>query len=97
LANIQSGRSTPTLNGAPQIGYVSVAELVTLRGPMGLHVERDLNFSASRSLAGYATEARLAGRIRARRRIRLPDLFPSALAEYRPPMNPQDQRSHPTP
>ena len=51
--------------GCPEIGYVSLAELGGLRGPMGLKVERDLHFNASKTLAEYATEARSYGRLRA--------------------------------
>ena len=32
--------------GCPELGYVSLAELAALRGPMGLPVERDMHFDA---------------------------------------------------
>jgi len=51
--------------GCPELGYVSLSELEGLRGPMGLKVERDLHFTASKTLADYATEARSSGRLRA--------------------------------
>ena len=51
--------------GCSELGYVSLTELEGLRGPMGLKVERDLYFTASKTLAEYATEARAASRIRA--------------------------------
>lgn len=46
--------------GFPKIGFVSMREL---RGPLGLPIERDLNFNADKTLAAYATEARERGRI----------------------------------
>ncbi len=53
--------------GYPELGYVSLAELRTVRGRLGLPVERDLSFRsfrASKSLAGYAASARAEGAIR---------------------------------
>lgn len=44
--------------GFPELGYVSLAELTALRGPMGLKVERDLYFQPTKSLTAYADEAR---------------------------------------
>lgn len=49
--------------GCPEMGYVSLSELESLRGPLGLPVERDLHFVADRPLSVYATEARYTGRI----------------------------------
>ncbi len=49
--------------GCPELGYVSLAELETVRGPLGLPVERDRCFEADKPLTAYATEARRAGRI----------------------------------
>ncbi len=49
--------------GCPELGYVSLAELTSLRGPMGLRVERDRHFAADRPLSAYADEARRHGRI----------------------------------
>ncbi|WPH18074.1 DUF2958 domain-containing protein [Variovorax paradoxus] len=49
--------------GSPELGWVSLAELATLRGPLGLPIERDLHFEAQKRLSAYAREARLAGRI----------------------------------
>jgi len=49
--------------GSPELGYVSLAELVAVRGPMGLPVERDLYFTADGPLSGYAGKARLTGRV----------------------------------
>ena len=51
--------------GCPELGYVSLKELESLRGPMGLKVERDLHFTAGKTLAEYATEARTSRRVRA--------------------------------
>ena len=46
-----------------ELGYVSLAELATLRGRLGLPVERDLHFRASKVISEYARESKLAGRI----------------------------------
>lgn len=49
--------------GCPEIGYVSLTEITSIRGPLGLPVERDLHFVACKSLTAYAEEARIKGRI----------------------------------
>ena len=49
--------------GAPELGWVSLQELMTVRGRLGLPVERDLHFRAEKRLSAYARDARLAGRI----------------------------------
>lgn len=49
--------------GAPELGWVSLQELATVRGRIGLPVERDLHFCAEKRLSAYARDARLAGRI----------------------------------
>ena len=49
--------------GFPELGYVSLAELQSVRGGLGLHVERDLHFVATKAISAYAREARLAERI----------------------------------
>ena len=49
--------------GEPELGYVSLTELKTVRGRLGLPVERDLHFKADKTLSQYAEEARIAGRI----------------------------------
>ena len=49
--------------GFPELGYVSLAELATLRGRLGLPVERDLHFKADKAIGAYAREARMSGRI----------------------------------
>ena len=51
--------------GAPEIGWVSLAEIQALRGHMNLPVVRDAHFHADRRLSLYAREARVAGRIMA--------------------------------
>jgi hypothetical protein len=50
--------------GCPELGYVRITELESLRGPMGLPVERDLHFEADRRISTYTADARQAGRIR---------------------------------
>jgi len=49
--------------GFPELGYVDLNELASLRGQLGLPVERDLHFSAKKTLSEYHTEARQKGGI----------------------------------
>jgi hypothetical protein len=50
--------------GEPEIGSVSLAEMEAIKGPFGLRIERDLQFTADKTLQTYADEARQAGRIK---------------------------------
>jgi hypothetical protein len=50
-------------HGFPELGYVSLAELQSVRGRLGLPVERDMHFIATKAISAYAREARLAERI----------------------------------
>lgn len=50
--------------GCPELGSVSLTELTTLRGPMGLAVERDRYFKSVKPLTAYADEARACGYIK---------------------------------
>ncbi len=49
--------------GEPELGYVSLTELRTVRGHLGLPVERDLHFEAEKPISAYADEARTRGHI----------------------------------
>ena len=49
--------------GFPKLGDVSLSELASLRGLGGLRVERDLHFSAAKTLAAYAEKAGRSNRI----------------------------------
>lgn len=49
--------------GQPELGYVSLAEIRSVRGRLGLPVERDLYFTAEHRLSWYAKLAHHAGRI----------------------------------
>ena len=40
-----------------------LVELATVRGKLGLPVERDLHFEAEKTISAYADEARAHGRI----------------------------------
>lgn len=51
--------------GYPELGSVSLAELASVRGRLGLPVERDQHFKADKRLSQYAAEARALGRIKA--------------------------------
>ena len=47
--------------GCPELGYVSIKHMEGVRGRLGLPVERDRHFTASKTLSAYADEARAAG------------------------------------
>ena len=49
--------------GEPELGYVSLAELATVRGKLGLPIERDLHFETDKTISAYADEARAHGHI----------------------------------
>jgi hypothetical protein len=49
--------------GCPELDYVSMTELRSIRGPFGLPIERDEHFEADKSLSAYADEARSRGHI----------------------------------
>lgn len=50
--------------GTPELGSVRLSELESVRGRLGLPVERDRYFEADRTLSAYAEEARACGAIR---------------------------------
>ncbi|MDH2313881.1 DUF2958 domain-containing protein [Methylobacterium brachiatum] len=49
--------------GCPELGYVRLSELQTVRGKLGLPVERDLWFEAKGLLSAYAAAAHRAEHI----------------------------------
>ncbi|MCR6700978.1 MAG: DUF2958 domain-containing protein [Dokdonella sp.] len=49
--------------GMPELGWVSLQELGTVRGPFGLPVERDVYFRAEKRLSAYARDAQRVGQI----------------------------------
>ncbi|WP_418361286.1 DUF2958 domain-containing protein [Tardibacter chloracetimidivorans] len=49
----------------PELGSFSLTEFKSVRGPLGLKVERDLYFEADKPLSSYAEEARQRRYIRA--------------------------------
>ena len=49
--------------GCPEFGSVRLSELRTVKGGLGLGIERDLHFEARYPLSVYAEAARLAGSI----------------------------------
>lgn len=51
--------------GCPELGSVRLSELATVRGRLGLPIERDDHFQADKPLSAYAEEARSAGIISA--------------------------------
>ena len=51
--------------GFPELGYVSLAEITSVRLPLGLTIERDLHFEGRVPLSRWAKVARQAGSIRA--------------------------------
>lgn len=51
--------------GEVELGTVSIRELMSLRGNMGLPVERDRWFTPAKPISAYAAEGRAARRINA--------------------------------
>jgi Protein of unknown function (DUF2958) len=51
--------------GCPELGSVSLSELESVRGQLNLPIERDLYFTATKTLSAYADEARADGAIHA--------------------------------
>lgn len=51
--------------GSPELGWVSVSEIESVRVGFGLKIERDMHWTADKTLAEYAEEARAAGHIAA--------------------------------
>ena len=51
--------------GSPELGYVSLGELLQIKLPMGLKIERDLNWEPEHTLSEYARKASECGSIRA--------------------------------
>jgi hypothetical protein len=49
--------------GAPELGYVSLRDLNSVRGKLGLRVESDQRFDADKGLSAYAAEALRRGHI----------------------------------
>lgn len=51
--------------GCPELGSVSLRELEGIRGRLGLPIERDRHFTATKTISAYATDATEHGSIRA--------------------------------
>ncbi len=51
--------------GTPELGYISLDEMLEVKGPGGLRVERDIHWRATKPLSAYATESRQLGYIKA--------------------------------
>jgi len=51
--------------GFPELGYVSLTELASVRGRLGLPVEVDRHFTATKPISRYAADAAAAGHIAA--------------------------------
>ena len=49
--------------GCPELGTVRISELESVRGRLGLEIERDLHFKPAGRLSTYAAKASKAGRI----------------------------------
>lgn len=49
--------------GFPELGWVSLTEIASVKGPAGLKIERDMYFTPEMTLSEYADRARLEGRI----------------------------------
>jgi Protein of unknown function (DUF2958) len=50
--------------GCPELGSVRISEIESVRGRLGLPIERDLSFKPAKTLSAYADEARERGFIR---------------------------------
>ncbi len=50
---------------SPELGSVSLSELMSVKGPFGLTIERDRHYAPKMTISEYADAARAAGRIRA--------------------------------
>ena len=50
--------------GYPELGCVSISELESVRGKLGLPVERDLHFAPVKTISAYAADARACGYIK---------------------------------
>lgn len=51
--------------GYPELGYISLEEVFSVRLPGGLTIEQDIHFTAKHTLSEYAALAREKGRITA--------------------------------
>lgn len=51
--------------GSPELGYASLSEIESVTLAFGLKIERDLHFTANKTLAEYADDANSKGRIHA--------------------------------
>lgn len=47
--------------GSPELGYVRLSELSSVRGRLGLPIEKDTHFVANMSISAYAKAARQKG------------------------------------
>jgi hypothetical protein len=51
--------------GFPELGNVSLDEMASVEGPVGLRIERDLHFTPTKTLSAYAREAHALKRTKA--------------------------------
>ena len=49
--------------GSPELGYVAISEIVSLRRPLGLPVERDEHYAETRPISLIVRAARQAGQL----------------------------------
>ncbi|MCZ7936641.1 DUF2958 domain-containing protein [Agrobacterium salinitolerans] len=49
--------------GEPELGYVSLREIMSIEGPYGLKIERDAHFHTDKPLSEWSLAARLNRRI----------------------------------
>jgi len=78
--------------GCPELGYVSLAEIERVTGPLGLGIERDLHFVARFPLSVYAEAARFAGRITEAERLLAQAAAALAERTAAPPPGPADPK-----
>ncbi|WP_335306906.1 DUF2958 domain-containing protein [Sphingomonas adhaesiva] len=84
--------------GCPELGYFSLSEIVAVRLPWGLRIERDVHFTARFPLSVYAEAARMMGRTSEAEALlmtiaRARDLAPPAIPRLRPARADEPRRS----
>ena len=51
--------------GSPELGSVSISELESIKGPLGIGLERDKYFTPTMGISKYSSAAQMAGSIQA--------------------------------
>jgi hypothetical protein len=78
--------------GFPELGSVSLAELQSVKGPLGLGIERDHHFAPRYPLSVYAEAARIAGHITEAERLLQHAAATLALSQFELPPDAADDK-----